>query len=113
MHSYIINQIPNTSSGNHILSCVLGGVLMFAQLGPIVGRDNLPVSSAPAVRIERTSKTFSHYANMFTEEYNTAGLDFETTVASFYAQFMAEQEPLGAEFERVLEDNLWDLLVLT
>lgn len=34
---------------------------------------------------------------------------FEEEVGSFFAHLLASQEPLGAEFERVLHENLWDL----
>ena len=35
--------------------------------------------------------------------------DFEKSVGRFYARLLANQEPLGAEFEAVLHKNLWDL----
>jgi hypothetical protein len=35
--------------------------------------------------------------------------EFERSVASFYATLLADQEPLGKEFERVLHENLWNL----
>lgn len=35
--------------------------------------------------------------------------DFEKSVGRFYAHLLANQEPLGAEFEAVLHKNLWDL----
>lgn len=37
--------------------------------------------------------------------------DFEGTVAAFYSTLLAEQEPLGKEFEQVLYGNLWELYV--
>jgi hypothetical protein len=37
--------------------------------------------------------------------------DFEAAVTDFYAKLLANQEPLGKEFERVLHENLWDLYV--
>ena len=38
---------------------------------------------------------------------------FEASIARFYAQLLSGQEPLGAEFEKVLHDNLWDLYART
>ena len=35
--------------------------------------------------------------------------DFEESAGRFYARLLANQEPLGAEFEAVLHKNLWDL----
>lgn len=39
--------------------------------------------------------------------------EHEATIAHFYSQLLAKQEPLGKEFEAVLYDNLWDLYVRT
>lgn len=35
--------------------------------------------------------------------------DFIGSITKFYASLLERQQPLGAEFERVLYDNLWDL----
>lgn len=35
--------------------------------------------------------------------------NFEGEMAAFFTRLSSEQEPLGAEFEQVLFDNLWDL----
>ena len=54
-------------------------------------------------------RTFSSYSNPITGEYNIAPENFEQAVGKFYAKLLGGQEPLGAEFEKVLYDNLWDL----
>ena len=53
------------------------------------------------------------HTNLLTEEYEYTRLSFEETVATFYTQLLLRQQPLGKEFEQVLHDNLWDLLVTT
>jgi len=35
---------------------------------------------------------------------------FVATVSAFYGDLLAHQEMLDAEFERVLNDNLWELI---
>ena len=35
--------------------------------------------------------------------------EFEKALAAFYTGLLAKQEPLGADFAKVLYDNLWDL----
>lgn len=40
---------------------------------------------------------------------STADSNFEISVSGFYANLAASQERLGAVFETVLFDNLWDL----
>jgi len=36
---------------------------------------------------------------------------FRLGIATFYDQLLNKQEPLGASFSAVLEENLWDLYV--
>jgi hypothetical protein len=48
--------------------------------------------------------------NTFTDAYTKqSDFDFEGSVAVFYATLLDRQEPLGAEFEKILYDNLWEL----
>lgn len=56
-------------------------------------------------------RTYDQYANVVTGEYNiSSGLvGLEQTVSQLYAHLVANQEPLGSEFEAALNENLWDL----
>jgi hypothetical protein len=38
-------------------------------------------------------------------------IDFEGAITIFYPTLLANQQPLGKEFEKVLFDNLYDLYV--
>ena len=42
-------------------------------------------------------------------EYQQESDQFEVHVAKFYTKLLASQESLGAEFEKVLHENLWNL----
>lgn len=53
--------------------------------------------------------TFGQYPNPFTGGYSFAVKTFEVEIANFYADLLANQEPLGEEFARVLYENLGDL----
>lgn len=57
------------------------------------------------------AQTFDQYANVITGEYCTAPplANFEDAVSQFYSQLLSTQELLGADFEAVLQQNLWDL----
>ena len=35
----------------------------------------------------------------------------EKALGGFYRRIAANQEPLGAEFQKVLDDNWWELLI--
>lgn len=53
--------------------------------------------------------TFNNYSNPITGAYDFASDGFEHAVGNFYSRLLARQEPLGAVFEKILYDNLWDL----
>ncbi len=109
MNNYTIKHTYSTSAGS---AFVMGALLMMHLVGHSPqGKHSLPI--LPSVAIQESSKTFGQYANIFTGKYEDLNINFEETVGSFYAQLLAAQEPLGKEFEKVLFDNLWDLIVRT
>ena len=57
----------------------------------------------------RFDGTYSLYQNAFTGDYQSRSLDFEGSMMNFYASLLTKQESLGADFEKVLYNNLWDL----
>lgn len=56
-----------------------------------------------------SDSTFNNSANTITGVYKFSPNGFEKSVGDFYARLLNSQEPLGAEYEKVLYDNLWDL----
>jgi len=113
MNNYAIKHESNTSFGSAIV--IVAGLVGSLMLKPDVGQISSDISllRRPSVRIEEISKTFGKYTNSFTGEYENPSVSFEETIASFYAKFLTTQEPLGKEFEQVLYDYLWDLIVRT
>lgn len=115
MDDYIIEQEINTSVATAI---IVGASIFLGSFGTLFGggqnsKDEISSLVRSPVKIEESSKTYGQYTNEFTEEFENLGLSFEDELASFYAQLLAQQEPLGKKFEQVLYDNLWDLLVRT
>ena len=118
MNNYTINQEINTSGA---IAIIIGAGLFLGFLGssgPLLGdglNSNNDIASLvrSPVKIEESSKTSGQYTNQFSGEFENLDLSFEDKLASFYAQLLAQQEPLGKKFEQVLYDNLWDLLVRT
>ncbi len=105
--SYSFELMSTNSSGNVSLP-PLGVAFLTGML----------LASAPSEKtVPRTDRyappfggTFSQLQNAFTGDYAIQpNLDFEGSIATFYASLIARQEPLGAEFEKILYDNLWDL----
>jgi hypothetical protein len=114
MNNYTIKNESNTSFGSAIL--IVAGLLGSLMLQPDVGQSSqrdISFLRRPPVKIEESSKTFGQYINLFTGEYDTLSLGFEEKVTMVYTQLLGMQEPLGKEFEEVMYDNLWDLLVHT
>jgi hypothetical protein len=114
MDNYDIKYEPGTSFGSSIV--IAASLIATLMMGPEAGQSSLSDVSlllCPPVKVEHNSNTFGHHTNLFTGEYENQIFNFEENVASFYAQLLAIQEPLGKEFEEVLYDNLWDLLVHT
>lgn len=59
--------------------------------------------------LDKSVPTYNSYASIMTGEYISAPREFEQSIGNFYARLLTNQEPLGAEFEKVLHENLWDL----
>jgi hypothetical protein len=114
MNKYAIKHESNTSIGSAIV--IAAGLIGSLILQPDMGQGSqceVSLLSRSPVKIEESSKTYGHYTNQFTGEYDNPSFMFEEKVTSLYAQLLQLQEPLGKEFEQVLYDNLWDLLVHT
>lgn len=108
--SYRLDHTPSTNSSSAV--CVPTAGAAFLLTGMLFA--SIPHESAALQRNDRYAAplngTYSPLQNAFTGEYaKHSDLDFEGTVAAFYATLLGRQEPLGAEFEKILYDNLWEL----
>jgi hypothetical protein len=109
--SYRFDHTPSTNSSSTVCVPTLGAAVLLT--GMLLA--SVPNESAAPQRIDRYATpplngTFSQLQNAFTGEYRKrSNLDFEDSVATFYATLLGQQESLGAEFERILHDNLWEL----
>ena len=114
MDNYDFKYEQGTSFGSAIViaASLIGSLMMQPDIGQASQRDISLLLRPPAI-IEESSNTFGQHVNSFTGEYENQIFSFEENVASFYTQFLGVQEPLGKEFEEILYNNLWDLLVHT
>jgi hypothetical protein len=109
MNNYCIRQESETSAGNYRLNLFIVKPLL---LGGIAEQSLQPRSSyIPPYTITGSSKTFGQLENMFTGDYEDTTSDFERSMTAFYASLLEKQEPLGKEFEDVLDENRWNLYV--
>jgi len=115
MNNYTVNYISGTFSPS--LS-TLSGVLIAGML------TTLPINNpAPDTRIIRrneyvinsTSATFDQYSSSITGKFTGSVskvivTNLEETIVTLYDHLRKIQEPLGADFQKVLDDNLSELL---
>lgn len=88
-----------------VVSIALGGVMSDRPLEKSIGHG----LSLNHYTTQGSSTTFGQYGSVLTGQLASTPETFESSVANFYSTLLSAQEPLGAEFERVLHDNLWDL----
>jgi len=118
MNNYSIEQESETLSSNTMLKVAGGGLLAGMIIASNVALSPIPTTISPPPLIhqsngvELTSKTYGQYENAFTGAYEFP-INFEKAITSFYTKLLEIQEPLGKEFEDVLNDNIWDLFIHT
>jgi hypothetical protein len=111
MLSYSFDHTPSTNSSSTVCVPALGAAVLLT--GMLLA--SIPSESTAPHRIDRydvpqLNGTFSQLQNPFTGEYTKqSDFDFAGSLTTFYATLLGQQEPLGAEFEKVLYDNLWEL----
>lgn len=109
--SYRFDHTPSTNSSSAVCVPTLSAAVLLT--GMLLA--SIPDESAATYRSERydaphLNGTFSQLQNAFTGDYTRqSDFDFEGSMATFYATLLGQQEPLGAEFEKILYDNLWEL----
>lgn len=108
-----MNEIRSNLSSSTMGYVVMAGLLSVAMLNAlpddsVLGSKNHALSNNPYSANDRGA-TFDSFRSKVTGRYDLSPPPFEQTVVNFYANLLAAQEPLGAEFGKVLYDNLWDL----
>jgi hypothetical protein len=108
MNNLVFNQQSSTIGTLVILS----GMLACSSLTGNANRLDSTINNRKEVfNLANNSSTFSEFQASIFKPMTSTHTDriFEQTVIDFYAKLVADQEPLGAEFEAVLHENLWDL----
>ena len=108
MNNYQINQTSHTT-GTMVMAGILASHLLagYPTSTPMdEARDS--ILNAP-YRTKSALPSFDHIRNIFGGDLNERPDSFVESISNFYAKLVTSQEPLGAEFSRVLHENLWDL----
>ncbi|MBP9723155.1 MAG: hypothetical protein KBD64_08435 [Gammaproteobacteria bacterium] len=112
MSNYYTNAESRTNStvklvGIFLLSPLFVGVTNF------VDETKNYKQAQNTYQLDQVSKTYGQYTDLATgnilEKVDNHVDVFEEKLASFYEKLTYSQEELGAEFSKVLFDNLWDL----
>jgi hypothetical protein len=106
-------EIRYNFASSTMSSVVMAGLFSMAVLNAAPEKVT-PVTGAHLVLGNTYSSggrgaTFDSFRGSITGQYDLNPIKFEQAVGNFYARLLSSQEPLGAEFEKVLFDNLWDL----
>jgi len=103
----MINQLETNQHSKTVNPLALF-VMSATLLCPIINLTRLNLDKKTNYISDGNSSTFSESTDLYS--INTAlDITFEQTTKTFYSELLANQEPLGKEFESVLYDNLWDL----
>ena len=108
-----MNNICYAQASSTFSSVLMAGLLAMQMSDAIPTRNVTEQRSKPllqsAYSVDGNQATFNSYSNPITGAYDFTPSGFEQAVGDFYSRLLARQEPLGAAFEKVLYDNLWDL----
>lgn len=78
----------------------------FAKGGATIYKKNVLQGTYSA---KGNVSTYNSMRGIVTGHYDSNTKNFEQSVGDFYEKLLAHQEPLGADFKKVLYENLWDL----
>lgn len=101
-------QAASTLSQGFIVALVSMQLLNSLPEKPAPTISHLPISIDPYT-LSGSKATFDMYRGVVSGQYDVGARKFERSVGNFYSRLLLAQEPLGAEFEKVLYDNLWDM----
>jgi len=106
--SYHINQTPRTT-GNYLVAGLLVSQIL-ASHSVLASANNEREALLDFPYITKAAlPSFDQIRSIFGSVLDQGADQFVESVSNFYANLAARQEPLGAEFSRVLHENLWDL----
>ena len=84
------------------------GLMAATLLNPTPPMREPHIIGGPFIVYRSTANTYALYADIFDPKQLSERVG-EGSIMSFYMRLLAKQQRLGADFEKVLFDNLWDL----
>jgi hypothetical protein len=107
-NEYHVQTLSGTAASSNIAAILLAANLALGSSPPRVTEERNMNIRAVASTVGQFG---SHPVAFSSVIAQPRPVEFEKSVASFYSALLANQEPLGRDFEQILHDNLWDLYV--
>jgi len=113
-----MSNISYTHVSDTFSQVLMAAILSNFLTAPSTGIGNVPTSSSSSSISNRSQNsytwsgnksTFDSYSSSSAREHDLATAIFEKEVSNFYGNLLAHQERLGVEFEKILNENMWDL----
>ena len=104
-------KFPNTSTTTKATALVIGtGALFFGNIEPPVN-PRVWLSPTPNYEISQDTPSFSYCDGLVGYDVDLLAIprDFTAEVAQIFSELSKDQEPLGSDFEAVLNANLNEL----
>ena len=108
MSNYQFNQTSRTTS-TVVMAGILASQLLAGHPVPTSVEGNQEAFLAVPYRTKSALPSFDQFRSIFGSVLNHEPDQFVESISMFYTNLVSSQEPLGAEFSRVLHENLWDL----
>ncbi len=102
-------QNQSTFAGVAFAAGVLVNLCSIPLGHPNVDIDEYKSLMNPTYYSTANSATHTRIFNAMTGEFASTLNSFENVISNFYTNFLSKQEPLGGDFEEILNDNIWEL----
>lgn len=92
-----------------MFAAILVGQTLGTAVYSNVGGTNQRQSVSPLYRIQANLPSHDQISSSYSGKSVKESGQLMESSTKFYTNLVASQEPLGVEFERVLNENLWSL----
>ena len=107
--SYAIRPSISTMGSTLVRSGLLSSLFLGCPSALGLPKEELQTRGFEFRDISCTQSAANHFYFLDSGTQKVDPMVLERAVSDFYSRLHAEQETLGAEFEKVLVENLWDL----
>jgi len=109
MSNYTTKQSSLTAS-NVVITGILAGQFLAGGLANAAQNNEEQRLTHLPYDTHAVSSSYDQISSILhTDDERSTDKQFIKAVSNFYTNLIENTEPLGAEFEQVLNDNLWDL----